>query len=670
MAPETVKTRSRRRAWLAAAAAAMLLLLCGQASAAETRSPLPESDYSVRAVCPPPAPGEAACMALALVPRTEQARAHTHPLGVLRASSPATHSAAAGDFGLRPQDLHSAYDLPTSAPSTQTIALVDAFNDLTAEEDLATYDTEFALPQCTAASGCFKKVNENGETGNPPFPATQSNLTKEETACKGHSEEACELVADADRWTVEMSLDVETAHAICQSCKIVLVEADTPSYANLETAENTAARLSAQEISNSWGGPECIEGECEADTSPFDHPGIVITASAGDEGYLDWLAEPRSPYANYPASLPDVVAVGGTRLLLGEDGERAGETVWNDGGESEGSADGYGAGGSGCSVQFLAKPWQRAVSDWSRVGCGGARAVADVAADADPYTGVAVYDSNRECESTYSEGPTQHTVHWCTIGGTSLASPLIAATFALAGGAHGVEFPARTLYENAAKSTTALYDVTEGSNGECLGPFDEETAETACEPAEEAQTSCSGQLICLAGPGYDGPTGLGTPAGLGAFEPPAQEAETETETGGGGEEPAPAPPALAPVVERSLRPPASVSSVSPPTQVRLAGLALTVKALFALNASHPKISQIGFTFVSNLAVRVGVSLQKLTSKHRHTRWRPLIRTLAVKAVSGRNSGRLTGRRALGAGTYRLLLTPANGAGDALEFKIG
>ena len=211
-----------------------------------------------------------------------------------------------------------------------------------------------------------------------------------------------------------------------------------------------------------------------------------------------------------------MIAVGGTRLLLhAQTAAWKAETVWNDGGEAKvGGKDGHGAGGGGCSEQFTAPAWQQSVADWSSVGCAEARAVADVSADADPYTGIAVYDSQDVGEE------------WGAVGGTSLASPLIASTFALAGGAHGVEYPARTLYENLADSPSSLHDVTEGSNGECLEPFDEKTASTACTSAEEAKTSCSSKLKCLAGPGYDGPSGVGTPDGLAAFQPPA---------GGGGE---------------------------------------------------------------------------------------------------------------------------------------
>jgi Subtilase family len=438
----------------------------------------------------------------------------------------------AGDFGYSPEDLHSAYQLPTSSSGTQTIALVDAYNDLTAEEDLAAYSREFGLPECTAASGCFKKVDQAGGTASLPFPQTQAELTNAETLCgEGErrrsptqaQEEACYLVEEADGWGVEISLDIETAHGICQNCHIVLVEAESPTYTDLETAEESAARLGVNEISNSWGGPECARGlGCMEDSSAFNHPGIVITAAAGDRGYRNWLEEPPVPYANFPASSPQVVAVGGTSLSLGTHGEWAGETVWNDGGESEeGFKEGYGASGGGCSVQFTAQPWQQSVSDWSDVGCGGKRAVADVSADADPYTGVAVRDSSPDCEYAYEEDDVIHVLHWCMIGGTSLATPLIAATYALAGGSRGVEYPAKTLYEDEIDSPESLHDVTVGSNGECLAPFDEVSGLSGCTPAEEGAKSCSSEAICLARTGYDGPTGVGTPDGIAGFTPSA-----------------------------------------------------------------------------------------------------------------------------------------------------
>ncbi len=511
-------------AWSGPAAAA-------NAGANASIPPLPRADYAVRSVCKTPTRERAGCMALQLVARTAEAQAHRHPIGLARALAPASApSAAAGNFGLRPQDLHSAYRLPTSPPNTQTIALVDAYNDLTAAEDLAGFEQEFGLKGCTG-EGCFEKVNQDGETTNLPFPQSATALTEAQTLCnareKGetriHREEreaACAEVAEADSWSVEISLDIETARAICQSCHVVLVEANSSSYTNLEAAEETAARIGANEISNSWGGPECIvEHECVADSPAFNHPGVVVTAAAGDEGFLNWLEEPSLPYADFPASTPQVVAVGGTRLELGPNGEWAGETVWNDGGESGGVKDEVGATGGGCSTRFAAPSWQQDVGDWAAVGCGEERAVSDVSADADPYSGVAVLDSNPDCETSIKEGKSVRTVHWCTIGGTSLATPLIASTFALAGGANGVEYPASTLYEEDARFQGVLHDVTTGSSGECLLPFDEATGVSGCTTKEEA-ASCDSHAICTARSGFDGPTGLGTPDGIGAFMPP------------------------------------------------------------------------------------------------------------------------------------------------------
>ncbi|HXA53358.1 MAG TPA: S53 family peptidase [Solirubrobacteraceae bacterium] len=431
-------------------------------------------------------------------------------------------SPSAGAFGLRPQDLHSAYQLPDSAAAAQTVALVDAYNDPTAEADLKAYDEEFGLPECTSGDGCFRQVNQSGEAGNPPFPKTTKEL---ETARRG-SRAKREEAEEATGWGLEISLDIEVAHATCQSCDIVLVEADGPSYEDLETAETSAATLGAGEISNSWAGSE--EGETPGleSASPFNHPGIVITAAAGDDGYLNWDSESsvERGRANFPASSPHVVAVGGTRLSLGTNSAWAGETVWN----------GDHATGGGCSAVFTAQPWQQSVPDWSAVGCATKRAIVDVAADADPYTGVAVHDTSPECEYRYEEAGVKHVAYWCTIGGTSLATPLVASVFALAGGADGVAYPAETLYESGLKSSASLHDVTVGSNGECTKPF-LEGGLSACTPAEEAVASCASKAICLAGTGYDGPTGVGTPDGIAAFKPLPSSGCTDywTNTAGG-----------------------------------------------------------------------------------------------------------------------------------------
>ena len=413
------------------------------ALAATTSSPLPPGEYETRRACETPLPGRASCMAEVLVARSAAARAHLHPLGVPAISQPQAPSPAAGNFGLRPQDLHAAYSLPTSAPTAQTIAIVDAYNDPTAESDLQSYDEAFSLPACTAANGCFTQVNQHGETSNLPFPKTTGEL---ETASKGSPAEV-ENAEEAAGWALEISLDIETAHAVCQSCHVLLAEAAEPVDLDLEAAEHAAESLGATEISNSWGGPE--EGTTAHEAAgPFNHAGTVITASAGDNGYLDW--NDGLGAVEFPAASPHVVAVGGTRLKLGPGSAWAGETVWN----------GDGAGGGGCSTIFPAPSWQLSLSSWSAVGCSGTRAVADVSADADPYTGVAVFDTTgSECETPYKEGKTEHVLNWCTLGGTSLASPIVASVFALAGGSGGVSYPASSLYANALTTPSALHDV-------------------------------------------------------------------------------------------------------------------------------------------------------------------------------------------------------------------
>jgi hypothetical protein len=441
----------------------------GPAGAATVSRPLPASDYSVKPLCGEPEPGEAACFALKLVPQTAAARKRATPIGMTLHRGIEPQSAAAGSFGLRPQDLHSGYALPAESPASQTIAIVDAYDDPTAEADLAAYDAEFGLPECTEANGCFRKVNQSGSAS--PLPAYNSE------------------------WAGEIALDVETVHAVCQNCHILLVEGESAASGSLETAENTAVGMGATEVSNSFGSPEpASEG------SGYDHPGVVIAASTGDDGYLNWSSSSSivKGHPSYPASSPDVVAVGGTRLSL-NGGARVGEAVWNDGSTL---GDGYGAGGGGCSEGPSAQAWQSAVEDWAAVGCGTKRAAADVGAVGDPFTGLAVYSNG----------------HWSTVGGTSLAAPVIAATFALAGGSGGVSFPAQTVYGHL--GSAGLFDVTEGSNGECAKDFDSEGETAGCTTAEE-EADCDGNLICKAGVGYDGPTGVGTPSGVTAFAPPA-----------------------------------------------------------------------------------------------------------------------------------------------------
>jgi hypothetical protein len=158
------------------------------------------------------------------------------------------------------------------------------------------------------------------------------------------------------------------------------------------------------------------------------------------------------------------------------------ETVWN--GKGAGAA--RGATGGGCSTRFAAPFWQQELADWAAVGCGSQRAVADIAAAGDPYPGVAIYDST----------PNQlGSVGWESMGGTSVSTPLIAATFALAGGPGGVEYPARTLYENELRAPASLRDVESGSSGECSKLPNPEGL-SGCTTLEEA-AACSSQAICV-----------------------------------------------------------------------------------------------------------------------------------------------------------------------------
>ena len=236
---------------------------------------------------------------------------------------------AASPSGLNPADIQSAYKL--SGSSTATVAIVDAYDDPTAESDLGVYRSQFGLPACTTANGCFTKV---GQTGGK-VPRSNAN------------------------WAVEISLDIDMVSATCPTCYILLVEASSNSFANLAAAVNYAASVpGVTAISNSYGGSD------SAETSSYNHPGIAITASSGDSGYG----------IESPASYPHVIGVGGTSLTKASNTRGWSETAWN-------------GAGSGCSTLNAKPTWQTSVTQ-----CSG-DAVSDVSAVADPNTGVSVYDS-------------------------------------------------------------------------------------------------------------------------------------------------------------------------------------------------------------------------------------------------------------------------------------
>jgi subtilase family serine protease len=306
--------------------------------------------------------------------------------------------------GLSPATIKSVYSFPTNmdAGAGTTIAIVDAYDDPTAEADLGVFSSQYGLPACTTANGCFKKVNQTGGT---KYPRTNAG------------------------WALEISLDIQWAHAIAPGAKILLVEASSSSFTNLLAAEDYAA-AHAQYVSNSWGGSES-RSETTYD-SHFVHAGVSFFVSSGDAG---------TP-AEYPSASPNVISVGGTSLTFNSDGTLKSETGWS------------GSGG-GCSAYETATSAQSSFSQYGQVNCKGKRATPDVSLDADPNSGVSVYDSTK-----YSGK-----AGWWTVGGTSASAPMIAARSAVAGIAVG----SATIYG----STISFRDIVSGNNGaSCLVGYD------------------------------------------------------------------------------------------------------------------------------------------------------------------------------------------------------
>jgi subtilase family serine protease len=340
--------------------------------------------------------------AQAVCPAAPVDSAHCHALVVTDAhGNPQAQSAP---YGLSPAQIKSAYSFPTSSTggAGTTIAIVDAYDDPTAESDLGVFSTQYSLPPCTTANGCFKKVSQ---TGGSNYPRTNGN------------------------WALEISLDVQWAHAIAPGAHILLVEAKSNRTSDLYAAEDYAKR-NAQYVSNSWGGSES-SGESTLD-GHFSQAGVSFFVSAGDNG---------TP-AEYPSASPNVISVGGTLLTFNADGSLASETGWS-------------SGGGGCSAYETANPAQAAFSGYAQANCGGKRATPDVSLDADPTSGVSVYDST----------PYNGQSGWWKVGGTSASSPMWAGRAADA----GVLVDAWYVY-----GTGITYrDITSGNNGApCLVGYD------------------------------------------------------------------------------------------------------------------------------------------------------------------------------------------------------
>jgi hypothetical protein len=422
---------------LAASAAALIaatgLAVTGAAAPAAPAASASSSTTTATPFCPPAKPGFRSCLGLALN-RSAQILPRTRT-----GSRPQTAQTPSPPYA--PQDIQSAYGLTgtvSSNGSGQTVAVVDAYDDPNAASDLTTYRSTFGLPACTIASGCFTKVDLSSGTTDP-----------------------------TGGWELETSLDIEAVSASCPRCHILLVEALDNSDGSLIAAIQRAASLSASDISLSFGG-------CEQGTGNFDaalrQTNVPITVASGDNGYFA-ADNPGCPAGTpeYPASSPYVTAVGGTSLSPAANPRGWSETAWNYSAVN-------GAGGSGCS-SFESKPsWQK------DAGCSN-RTVADISADADPNTGVSVYDS-----FTGGGG-------WGQVGGTSVGAPLLAGIYALSNS------PAAAVDGQIWYTTATVNDITSGSNA--ASPSDCSTA----------------AYLCNAEKGYDGPTGMGTPNGPPIPEP-------------------------------------------------------------------------------------------------------------------------------------------------------
>jgi subtilase family serine protease len=323
--------------------------------------------------------------------------------GYARCHSRVFPNASNSPTGLSPATIKSVYNFPTSltAGAGTTIAIVDAYDDPNIESDLNVFSSQYGLPACTTANGCFKKVNQTGGTKYP-----RSNAG----------------------WSLEISLDVEWAHAIAPGAKILLVEASSNSFTNLLAAEDYA-KAHAQYISNSWGGSE-FSGETGYD-SHFAQNGVSFFVSSGDQGIP----------AEYPSASPNVISVGGTTLNF------SGATFTNE--------TGWSGSGGGCSAYETAASAQASYSSFAQVSCGNSRGTPDVSLDADPNSGVSVYDTTRY----------QGQQGWFTVGGTSASAPMWAARSAGAGAVVNAGY----VYAG----NISYRDITNGSNGlPCLTGYD------------------------------------------------------------------------------------------------------------------------------------------------------------------------------------------------------
>jgi hypothetical protein len=414
------------------------------------------SQLTTRAACGSAAEGRIRCYARVLTVKSTG-----KPASLLRvpqaASATVTHASSAA---VAPQEytadfLQSAYDttwLSANDGDSDTVAIVDAYGDSTAYSDMEQFRTANGLqqiPTCANSSSpsCFEVVNQTGQTQTVDLPTN----SKDETGS----------------WNIEESLDIDAVSSLCPLCKILVVEAksdDDRGRPDLETAVSEASTLGANQISLSWGAD--VSPDWSNYSSPYSSiTSSAILAAAGDDTY-------PGPDVGYPAALPDVTAVGGTSVAANSTSARGfGESAWSVESCSGGTPC---ATESGCDTSQSVPQFQDGVT----TDCDG-RAYNDISADADPETGLEIYDSQSGDEGCGNSS------NMCIIGGTSLATPLTAALEAVTG--ISTETPIWT-YRDA----SLLNDIVSGSDGSCpSGWF----------------------LICNAAIGWDGPTGNGSISG-------------------------------------------------------------------------------------------------------------------------------------------------------------
>lgn len=375
-------------------------------------------------------------MLVLLCPLSVDAKAHTE--GNWKAHPPIhiTKAAMTSPSGYSPQQIRRAYgfDQVTASGNGQIIGIVDAFDAPTIGKDLQTFIQTFHVasmnglpgaPACTVASGphpCFQKIFAGAKPKADPG------------------------------WSLETSLDVQWAHVAAPGADILLVESKNAGITALMSNVDAAVSNGASIVSMSWGGPE-FPTELKYDAH-FRKDGVSFLASSGDNGTGE----------SYPASSPFVLSVGGTTLMLDANGAMTKkERGW------QGS-------GGGVSAYEAQPGYQSSLS----IAASGMRTGPDVAYDADPATGVSVYDST----------PFQKKAGWYSIGGTSAASPQWAGIVAIANEKRAQSLSTAPI-DHAFAYDAALVkgnyrDIKSGSNGTC-------------------------GANCKASAGYDLVTGLGSP---------------------------------------------------------------------------------------------------------------------------------------------------------------